>query len=116
MLEGILACKLVGMQVGMLEGMQACKLVGKLEGMQVGMQACKLVVGIQARMAVGRQVCTLVGKLAVRIQACMVARSRLSYSSFFRRSNPSTGAPSCIEEATWHLFPVVFSFKGSFFG
>jgi hypothetical protein len=103
MLEGMQACKLVGMQVG------------KLEGMLEGMQACKLV-GMQARMAVGRQVCTLVGKLAVRIQACMVARSRLSYSSFFRRSNPSTGAPSCTKEATWHLFPVVFSFKGSFFG
>jgi len=105
-LVGTLACRLVGTQVGTQEG-KAVVLAGIPEHMAVGM-----LVGIPEGMAV----VVLLGTLAWT-RTLVVAHKPVGTVAHIQAWYCSSGcwciqpivALSCIEEATRHKFPVVFS-------
>lgn len=96
----------------MQEHILACMVEGIQVRIPVGILACMPVVGTQARMAVVHTLVVAhipVGMVVARKQVGMVAHIQVWCCSSDCWNIPPIGAPSCIEEATRHKFPVVFS-------
>jgi hypothetical protein len=106
----IQVCMLVGMEdklVGMV-GKQVHKPEHTQDGIVLDMvegMVCMVVDNIQA----GKVVHTLAGMIDHTLAGKVDRNIQMSYSSHDCRSIPSIGVPSCTEEATRHLFLVVFS-------